>query len=379
MVLKMDNTYSSAPQVGLGEADLVVEELVEGGMTRLAAFYYSQIPTEVGPVRSMRASDIGIVSPVRRRDGHLRRRAGDDRPDRGRRHPVLRRGRQGLLPRPTAPRRTTCSRTCPRPRRWRPGRAATPADYLPWGDDDGLPEGPAGATMAASFSGGHTTNWRFDGGEYVNENSYAGAGDEFPADTVLVLRVKVGDAGYLDPAGNPVPETKFTGKGQAMIFHDGRLVRGTWTKDAPRRADRAVDQGRRRSTVPAGHTWIELVPQDRRRRHLREVALRPRRERAGQSAAPESASDWKPARMKPIAASTRPRGLDRVVGGRDRLAGRGHRAEEDPGEGLQHLLVELPAAGAEHRAHDVEHGGERRALLLLAEPLVARAPPGPPG
>ena len=43
---------------------MVVEELVEGGLTRLAAFYYSEIPANVGPVRSMRASDIGIVSPV---------------------------------------------------------------------------------------------------------------------------------------------------------------------------------------------------------------------------------------------------------------------------------------------------------------------------
>ena len=64
MVTKIDNTESSAPQQGLGSADLVVEELVEGGMTRLAVFFYSEIPGEVGPVRSMRASDIGIVSPV---------------------------------------------------------------------------------------------------------------------------------------------------------------------------------------------------------------------------------------------------------------------------------------------------------------------------
>jgi len=52
LVTKLDNTSSSAPQMGLGGADLVVEELVEGGLTRLAAFYYSQLPTRVGPVRS---------------------------------------------------------------------------------------------------------------------------------------------------------------------------------------------------------------------------------------------------------------------------------------------------------------------------------------
>ena len=64
LVLKLDNTEASAPQLGLSHADLVVEELVEGGITRLAALYYSDIPGDVGPVRSMRASDIGIVSPV---------------------------------------------------------------------------------------------------------------------------------------------------------------------------------------------------------------------------------------------------------------------------------------------------------------------------
>ena len=76
---------------------------------------------------------------------------------------------------------------------------------------------------------------------------------------MLVLRVEVGDAGYLDPAGNPVPETKLTGKGQAMVFHGGKLVRGDLAQGRPGRADHAVDQGRR-SEVPAGHTWIELVP-----------------------------------------------------------------------------------------------------------------------
>ena len=43
IVAKMDNTEASSPQIGLGSADLVVEELVEGGLTRLAAFYYSDL------------------------------------------------------------------------------------------------------------------------------------------------------------------------------------------------------------------------------------------------------------------------------------------------------------------------------------------------
>jgi hypothetical protein len=137
--------------------------------------------------------------------------------------------------------------------------ATRPDDYLPWGSEDDFPKGQPAKTIAAVFGGGHTTNWTYNGKGYVNQNTYAAQGDEFPADTVLVLRVQVGDAGYLDPAGNPVPETKLTGKGEAMIFHHGRLVRGTWSKSA-------LDSPLTLSTkagkleVPAGHTWIELVP-----------------------------------------------------------------------------------------------------------------------
>ena len=78
---------------------------------------------------------------------------------------------------------------------------------------------------------------------------------------MLVLRVKVGDAGYRDPAGNPVPETQFTGQGQALIFHDGRLVRAQWTKESLD-SELKLSTTAGELTVPAGHTWIELVPQD---------------------------------------------------------------------------------------------------------------------
>ena len=137
--------------------------------------------------------------------------------------------------------------------------AERPADYLPWGDEKDFPQGQPAHTIAASFSGGHTTNWTYQNGTYKNVNTNAGAGDEFPADTVLVLRVKVGDAGYRDPAGYPVPETKFEGTGAALLFHGGRVIRGTWTKDGLTGAiELATKSGD--LTVPAGRVWIELVP-----------------------------------------------------------------------------------------------------------------------
>ena len=259
LVTKMDNTSSSAPQIGLGSADLVVEELVEGGLTRLAAFYHSELPTNVGPVRSMRASDIGIVSPVDAdvvtsgAAGVTINRIKDAGID------FFAEGAEGIsrdssrsAPYNVFADLTTVAQEAEQ-------EPARPDDYLPWGTEEDLPAGQPAKTIAASFGGGHTTNWTFAGDHYVNENSYAADGDEFPADTVLVLRVQVGDAGYKDPAGNPVPETKLEGKGEAMIFHDGRLVRGTWQKGG-------LDQPISLSTkagelkIPAGHVWIELVP-----------------------------------------------------------------------------------------------------------------------
>ncbi len=88
-----------------------------------------------------------------------------------------------------------------------------------------------------------------------------GPDDEFPTDTVLVLRVEVGDAGYRDPAGNPVPETKLVGSGDALLFHGGRLVRGTWKKeglDTPLQLTTKAGK----LVVPPGRTWIELVPKN---------------------------------------------------------------------------------------------------------------------
>ena len=260
MVLKMDNTYASAPQQGLGSADMVVEELVEGGMTRLAAFYYSTIPGDVGPVRSMRASDIGIVSPVN--GAMVTSGAANVTINRieAAGIPFFSEGDKGFY--------RDSSRSAPYNLFTNMAETATlvdqdgperPDDYLPWGAEEDFPQGQPARTLAASFSGGHATNWTFKNGTYVNENSNAGAGDEFPADTVLVLRVKVGDAGYRDPAGNPVPETKLIGKGQAMLFHGGKLVRGTWSKSA---LDAPIELSTQAGDliVPAGRTWIELVP-----------------------------------------------------------------------------------------------------------------------
>lgn len=259
LVTKVDNTSSSSPQIGLGSADMVVEELVEGGYTRLAVFYHSKVPSVVGPVRSMRASDISIVPT----GAHVItsgaaaitlariNKAGI---------PFVTEGANGIYREPT--------RAAPYNLFSHPDVIAKgikdgkdPKPYLEFGTESDFSGTKKVGTLSASF-GGHTTTWAFQGGKYVNTNSYAAQGDQFPANSVLVMRVEIGDAGYTDPAGYPVPETKFEGTGPAQLFHAGKIQQGTWTKDGLTGAIKLKTKKGGELTVPAGHVWIELVPRD---------------------------------------------------------------------------------------------------------------------
>ena len=261
LVAKMDNTTSSAPQVGLGKADMVAEELVEGGLTRLAAFFYSDIPDRVGPVRSMRASDIDIVSPARAqvvtsgaaaRTIHLIQQAGIHfygESTKGFARDTSREAPYNLFASLSDVAQIAKTKPTPVP------------DYFHWGPESKFPKGKKATTINASFSGGHTTEWKYAGGKYVNLNSNAPKNDQFPATTVLVLRVREGDAGYLDPAGNPVPRTLFFGKGAAQIFHGGEMVPATWHKGKkPTDPVKLTNSKGKTLSMPPGHVWIELVP-----------------------------------------------------------------------------------------------------------------------
>jgi hypothetical protein len=263
LVAKMDNTESSQPQVGLSKADMVVEELVEGGLTRLAAFFYSDIPDNAGPIRSMRASDIDVVSPV-----HASLVTSGAAPKtialiKGAKIPFYGEGSKGMYrssdriaPYNLLVHMNEVATTTKR-------KAATPPSYFQWGDGSDLPKGLPITHIDARFSGGHATEWQYTNGSYHNLNSNAPAGDQFPASNVLVLRVREGDAGYLDPAGNHVPKTLLTGTGNALLFHAGRMIAGTWKKGTAASSQITLTTKKgQKLEVPAGHTWVELVPID---------------------------------------------------------------------------------------------------------------------
>lgn len=281
-VVKIENTANGAPQYALDQADLVVEELVEGGLTRLAALYYSELPTKVGHVRSMRATDIAIAAPVAGQvvasggaGGTYKRFEKADvtlfSEDRGA---------------PAFSSDTAKSRPYNRlvdlaalAKKAKPGEI--PGPYLDWtpvkgsaaaqeaeesedsssaGTPSATPATPEPASKASvRFSPYTTTQWKLDGEQWVRTNGHAEK--EFRADTLVVMFAEVGDAGYTDPAGNPVPETEMEGSGRAVVLTADGALETTWTKDD---ADSTVTFATKDGTpvtVDPGKTWIELVPE----------------------------------------------------------------------------------------------------------------------
>jgi hypothetical protein len=65
LAVKIDNAPAGRPHYGLSQADMVWELLVEGFITRLAAYYHSQDPQMIGAVRSVRFSDRYTTPMVR--------------------------------------------------------------------------------------------------------------------------------------------------------------------------------------------------------------------------------------------------------------------------------------------------------------------------
>lgn len=262
IVVKVDNSRASDPQYGLGSADMVVEEMVEGGYTRLAVAFYSKLPKKAGPVRSARASDIGIVAPT-----HAALVASGAAPPTKRR--LARAGIRFYEEGVAGTYRDSSEHdglhsvfiNLPKFAKSLKKQALVPASYLPWGSESDFVGALPAKNISVRFSPITTTSFEFNGKKYVNTGSYAKKGDEFKADSVLVLRVREGDAGYKDPAGNPVPETLFFGRGNLVLFHNGQAVRGTWSKEK-RDSPLVLSTAAGELKVPAGNVWIELLPVD---------------------------------------------------------------------------------------------------------------------
>jgi hypothetical protein len=263
-LVKIENTAGGQPQYGVNEADLAIEELVEGGITRLAAIYYSKLPTKVGHVRSTRTTDIGLAKPV----GATIVASGgapktlDDIKESGTQLFTYDAGAPGYSKDP--------SKSAPYHVLWdiqklneTAKRGPVPNNpYFSFGDGPASGDVTKKTTSASvTFSPATTTGWRFAGGKWTLTKSRAAAGQEYKADTLVVIFARVAEAGYNDAAGNPVPETVLEGSGRAVIFSGDSAVEATWRKGGlgGTMTFTAKSSGKP-VTLKPGHVFLEAAP-----------------------------------------------------------------------------------------------------------------------
>jgi hypothetical protein len=272
MAVKIDNYPDGRPQSGLDKADIVFEEPVEGGITRYAAVFQCQDVPLIGPVRSARNIDIGILgqlgNPLEAHVGGI--------------NPVLANinaspivnvdlgASDSLMIHP-------------------PGRTSPDADFTStalvygthptmntppqplFGYTSALPAGGTPvSTVNIDFSGTSNVTWKWNAITNTFQRFYNGTTPDMLADNaqnqtpnVVVQYVPISygpwaenSEGGLEVQADLYPDAS----GTAVIYRNGMAFPASWhrsTLGSPTQFVNAAGQG---IPLEPGTTWVELVP-----------------------------------------------------------------------------------------------------------------------
>jgi len=272
-VVKIDNGPRARPQSGINQADIVFEEQVEGGVTRLAAVFNSEDPGSVGPVRSARSTDIGLVSPLHR---PLFAYSGANRVFQAavRRAPLVDVGidnfpnryhRDGSRPAPDDLFSSTSTLfTLAAP------HAPAPAPLFAYRAAGALPSGAAAKPVGRVHAewGNHFTavDYAWDPPSQLwrraqdRQTHIDTAGHQVAPSNVIIQFVTYRNTGLVDPSGSPVPEAQVVGEGEAWVLTGGWLIPTHWSKPSAEAVTHYLDGHGTEVAITPGRTWVELVP-----------------------------------------------------------------------------------------------------------------------
>lgn len=270
LVVKIDNfAAKSYPQFGIGAADIVLCEGVEGGITRLAAIFHSKDAPVVGPVRSARSSDLHFAIPLGRAlfaysgtNGNFQKLIAES--------PLIdlspnklpgAYNRNGSRPAPynlfsgtpkfyaAAPSTATAAKPLFKISA-SAAAAGSPVSKLDvfWK----MPDRATRTDVSWTFAGAKGS--RVQAGQPTTDAN----GPAVSPRNIVVLFVEYPDTGERDQSNSIVPEAKLEGAGEAWVIRDGKLVEGTWAK-ADNNAPILLrdDEGQSIDLLP-GQTWVEM-------------------------------------------------------------------------------------------------------------------------
>jgi hypothetical protein len=272
LIVKIDNAPKGRPQAGINAADVVIEELVEGGITRLAVIFHSADADPIGPVRSARSTDIAIATALNRplfaysgaNASFLELVRAAPLVDVGvgvlkgsyRREP----GRPALY--------NLFSSTSELYGKAPEGGGAPPPmfSYRAAGEKLAAAGAEAATGVAMEYRDKVRTavEWRWHATSATwrrvqNGTPHVDAADvEVAPRNVVVQFVGYRDTGFVDQSGTAVPEAELLGEGEAWILTDGQIVRGRWSKPDAATTTTYLDSAGQPVKLTPGQTWVEL-------------------------------------------------------------------------------------------------------------------------
>jgi hypothetical protein len=272
---KIDNSPEARPQLGLSKTDVVIDEMVEGGLTRFLAIWHSQMPSEFGPIRSVRPMDPDLATAF----GGIIAYSGGQRPfvaamkatglynadetsEQGK--GTMERVTNRVAPHNLFVKAQNLQAAHP--------DLAAPKQLFTYNTDSADASGTTAAIsgkvaldVKAQFPAA-TALWTWNGSAWARTQdgkvlTDALDGKQLTAANVVVLRVSV-DRSFKDPRYGFVPKTLLEGTGKGQVFSDGKVIDVNWTKAKAADYPSLTTATGEVVKLAPGNTWFELVPSD---------------------------------------------------------------------------------------------------------------------
>ena len=266
LLIKIDNHDRARPQFGINAADVVFEEIVEGGLTRLAAIFHSEETDIVGPVRSVRTSDFDLLRNLNRplfansggneavlellRDVDYVDVSSNADLDSYRR----------LSDRPAPHNLVTSTKTLRVVGDNRGGGANPPVLFIRRSDNEPM---LASATTAKGVDldyGATSVTYRWDPDAHgwmrrQNGSLHLDASGVPVAPEIVIVQT----ISYRRSAADGrSPEAVMIGEGPALVLYDGHVLEGYWERPDAGALTRYMDRDGQVIVFPPGSTWIAL-------------------------------------------------------------------------------------------------------------------------
>lgn len=271
VAVKIENSPQARPQSGLEDADLVFEEIVEGGITRFMAIYHCGATDKAGPVRSARFDDPKLALPFTDVLAFSGANAIVEAELETQGLTILNEDTAGGAlfrdPPGSYDVHSLHANVTDLLKAAKKAKGKVPAaETFRFGD---LADGAKKArSVTVHFNASNTIEYRWEGGAWKRYEAgspfMTEAGAQISVPNVLVMEVDVNNSTKIkDVAGNPSPDIDLLNKGKALLFRDGKVLKGTWAM--PDVGEVPVFQMKDGSPMvfAVGPIWVELVPSPR--------------------------------------------------------------------------------------------------------------------